>query len=181
MLSNFINFFDIEKEIVFSDNLYLDIINQLGGVSLKEGLFTIFKKEDIEKWNKILEETYENFGYKAKVFGYDWLGRCFGIDLREESFGDILMYEIGTAEVLEIPCDLEKFLDEEMPMESEACLAETFFYDWSNYSKQKLTYGQCAGYKVPLFLNGQDTKENLEISDMDVYWEIIRQVIKNGC
>lgn len=36
-----------------------------------------------------------------------------------------------------------------------------------------LPINKCVGYKVPLFLNGEDDIENLEVSDMEVYWEIM--------
>ena len=71
-----------------------------------------------------------------------------------------------------------EFLEKEIPLYTDACLAEKFFEEWSEFSKIKLQYGRCAGYKIPLFLGGADEKENLEDSDMEVYWEIITQVIK---
>jgi hypothetical protein len=32
------------------------------------------------------------------------------------------------------------------------------------------------GYRVPLFLGGSDTLENLEVTDLDVYWTICGQL-----
>lgn len=40
------------------------------------------------------------------------------------------MFEIGTGDVLEIPCVFEKFLNEEIPLYSDACLAAPFFNEW---------------------------------------------------
>lgn len=178
MFNKFLEYFGKRKQINYSNDLYNDFIEQLGGEKLGNGIFFVFKKDDISKWSHIISESFKEFNNKFKVFGYDWLGRCFGIDLREETKGNILMFEIGTNDVLEIPCAFDKFLEEEIPLYSEACLAESFFHEWTNYSKIELEYGRCAGYKVPLFLGGEDTKENLEDSDMEVYWEIITQVIK---
>lgn len=31
--------------------------------------------------------------------------------------------------------------------------------------------------KVPLFLNGEDELDNLEVSDMEVYWEIMMPLL----
>jgi hypothetical protein len=33
------------------------------------------------------------------------------------------------------------------------------------------------GYRVPLFLRGQDDIANLELVDIDVYWTIVGQLI----
>lgn len=38
-------------------------------------------------------------------------------------------------------------------------------------------HAQCIGSKKPLFLGGEDTIENLESLDLDVYWHIMGQVI----
>ena len=60
----------------------------------------------------------------------------------------------------------------------EDSLASEFFNEW--YEKQEhyvLKHNECAGYKVPLFLNGDDVVDNLEISDMEVYWEIMMPLI----
>lgn len=61
---------------------------------------------------------------------------------------------------------------------SDDCLAAGFFSEWYEASGHyELLHSQCAGYKVPLFLNGQDTLDNLEVSDMEVYWEIMAPLI----
>ncbi|WP_187360743.1 T6SS immunity protein Tdi1 domain-containing protein [Clostridium butyricum] len=178
MFDRFLEYFGEKERINYSGDLYNNFLEQLGGKQLGNGLFTVFKKNDIERWTRIISDTFIDFNNKFKIFGYDWLGRCFGIDLREETKGNILMFEIGTDDVLEIPCMFEKFLEEEVPLYSDACLSEGFFHEWANYSEIKLKYGRCAGYKIPLFLGGEDIKENLEDSDMEVYWEILTQVIK---
>jgi hypothetical protein len=36
---------------------------------------------------------------------------------------------------------------------------------------------QCVGYRKPLFLGGADKLENLELSDLDVYWHLMGQLI----
>ena len=42
----------------------------------------------------------------------------------------------------------------------------------------KIEYGRCAGYVIPLFLGGNDDITNLEDSDMEVYWNIMMQILK---
>ena len=121
-----------------------------------------------------------DFPKEFTVFGYDWLGRCFAIDLREKSKGRILMFEIGTADILEIPVSFENFLNDEIPNYSNECLASDFFEEWKEQSNAKAEYGSCVAYKVPLFLNGEDDLCNLEVSDMEVYWGIIGQLIPRG-
>lgn len=86
------------------------------------------------------------------------------------------MFEIGTNDVLEIPCSFEIFLNEEIPLYTDACLAKSFFDEWTKYSNKETVYGRCTGYKVPLFLGGEDSIKNLQDNDMEVYWSIITQI-----
>lgn len=176
MLDNFLDYFSEKTEVTYSGNMYNDFIMQLGGRRFGRGLFSSFSDDNVNKWTQIITEAYPEFKDKFAVFGYDWLGRCFGIDIREKAGESILMFEIGTNNILHIPCSFERFLNEEIPLHSDACLAEPFFNEWMEYSKTEIQYGRCAGYKIPLFLGGEDAVSNLEDSDMEVYWGIMAQV-----
>ena len=115
------------------------------------------------------------FANIIKVFGYDWMGRHFAVDTRN---GTVLLMEPGTGEVLSLPTDFVDFHNTEIVEFSDDCLAAGFFSEWYEASGHyELLHSQCAGYKVPLFLNGQDTLDNLEVSDMEVYWEIMAPLI----
>lgn len=179
MFTNFLLYFSENRDVKYSDDLYSDFILQLGGKRFGKGLFNSFSLDNVKKWTEIVNEAYPEFANKFKLFGYDWLGRCFGIDLREQTYGNVLLFEIGTADILGIPCTFQEFLNEEIPLYSDACLAESFFNEWLEYSDVANEYGECVGYKIPLFLGGEDTVENLEICDMEVYWGVIAQ-IKTG-
>lgn len=178
MLDDFFKFFGIKESMEETNDLYKDFLKQYGGKQFGSGLFVVFRENDLEKWTQIISSTFEDFKGIFKVFGYDWLGRCFAIDLREDTKENIVMFEIGTNDVLEIPCAFREFLEKEIPLYTDACLAEKFFKEWSEFAKIKLQYGRCAGYKLPLFLGGADEKENLQDSDMEVYWDVITQIIK---
>lgn len=176
MISDFLLFFGENNIIEYSENLYDDFIMQLGGKRFGNGLFNSFSKNNVNKWTEIVSEAYPEFQNMFKIFGYDWLGRCFGIDLRRNTYGNVLMFEIGTNDVLEIPCSFETFLNEEIPLYADACLAKSFFDEWMKYSQETLVYGRCASYKIPLFLGGEDSINNLEDSDMEVYWSVVTQL-----
>lgn len=176
MFSVFLNFFDESLEVNYSDNLYKDFVNQLGGKQFGNGVFNTFTVNMVERWNGIVTEAYPEFSNMFSVFGYNWMGRCFGVDLRKNTYGNILLFEIGTNDVLEIPCSFASFLNEEIPLYADACLAKTFFDEWMAVPERKLSFGRCAGYKIPLFLGGEDSIANLEESDMEVYWNMITQI-----
>ena len=176
MLNNFFEYFSIPPINNENNSSVYDLfIEKSGGKSFGSGIFNSFSKLNIDKWNTIVAEAYPDFKGKFRLFGYDWLGRCFGVDLGTTN-EQVLLFEIGTGDVLEIPVDMQKFLNEEIPDYAEDCLAESFFHEWINTQKTVLKYGQCVGYKVPLFLGGEDDIPNLELCDMEVYWGILSQL-----
>lgn len=149
------------------------------GVSFAQGLYRLHSYASIDKWNKIVSEAFPEYKGRIECFGYDWLGRQFSLDKSRVVDGEeqILMFEPGTGEVLEIPCNFMQFHNEEIPDYHDACLASEFFNDWMRINNTTLDQQECAGYKVLLFLSGADIVENLEKSDMEVYWSICAQLI----
>lgn len=77
------------------------------------------------------EDLYNDFIMQlgGKRFGHG-LFNSFSKDnvkkWTENTYGNILMFEIGTNDVLEIPCVFDKFLNEEISLYADACLAKSF-------------------------------------------------------
>jgi len=177
MFSKFLDFFDKHIEYKIDGSTYETLLNNFEGMEFGDGIFRLFNKRDLYKWSEIVTGAYPEFKDKFDLFGYDWLGRCFAIDLRDRN---ILMFEIGAGEVLNIPCDILEFLNVEIPVYNDACLASTFYKEWVEYCGKNAKLNYCMGYKVPLFLGGEDDISNLEEIDMEVYWSITGQ-LNNQC
>lgn len=178
MFNDFLAFFNIDKPIERNIDVYGTFLFELGDKQFGNGLFNTFSLTNVDKWTGIAEQAYPGLKGKIKPFGHDWLGRIFAVDLREPRNGLILMLEIGTGQALEISCNMEEFLNEEIILSTDACLAKSFYEEWCSLGNEVPVQGQCVGYKVPLFLGGSDDVTNLELSDMEVYWGIISQIIK---
>lgn len=177
MFDNFLAFFGVDQQIGQSDDVYGTFLSELGGTLFGDGLFHAFPSADVSKWVSIAEEAFPELKGRIAPFGHDWLGRIFAVDQHESRKGMILMLEIGTGQVLEIPCNLEDFLNEEIILATDACLAKSFFEEWCSHSNVVPGPNQCIGYRIPLFLGGADDIANLELSDMEVYWGIMSQII----
>lgn len=178
MFEKFLKFFD--EEFICNEqgtDAYENFLKYLGGKQFGKGIFNTLEKNNLKKWTSVVEEAFPEFSGKFKLFAYDWLGRLYGIT-EQDSNEKVLIFEIGTGEVLEIPCDLLEFLNEEIPLHSNECLAMAFYKKWLRKKRKMPSYGRCIGYKVPLFLGGQDVIKNLEESDLEVYWYIITEVKK---
>lgn len=159
---------------------YAGFSSEFSGASFGGGLYRIHDDQSGPLALTLIAQAFPEFAARACPFGFDWLGRQFAVDLGRIVEGQplVLLLEPGTGEALEIPVPFSVFHDEELIEYADAALARQFFEIWSaaNSDSLPLRRDQCAGYRVPLFLGGSDTAENVELSDLEVYWSICGQL-----
>ena len=84
------------------------------------------------------------------------------------------MFDYSTGDYFELESSLENFFNIELVNYLDDTLdAKTF-----SKIKKNISFEQCLAYKKPLFLGGKDTIENLEITDMEVDWDLNYQIIQ---
>jgi len=159
---------------------YGEFVAEFAGASFGGGLYRVHDEQTGPRGLALIAEAFPEFAGRAGPFGYDWLGRQFAVDSDRIAAGQpqVLLLEPGTGEALEIPMPFADFHDDELVEYADAALAAEFFTAWSAAGHQPfpLKHDQCVGYRVPLFLGGQDVVENLELSDINVYWSICGQL-----
>ncbi len=169
MFEKFFDYANIDGDDSLTDPAAF--LKKYSGYTFNRGIYRIHDVNDIPKWTGIVENAFPEYKGSIQVFAYDWLGRQFAI---KKQTGTILLFEPGTGEVLNIPADFVEFHDVEIAEYSEDSLASGFFDEWINSEAGcDIPHNKCVGYKVPLFLNGEDNLDNLELSDMEVYWGVI--------
>lgn len=159
---------------------YADFAGEFAGASFASGLYRFHDAHSGPEALASIAEAFPEFAERALPFGYDWLGRHFAVDFGRVAAGEprVLLLEPGTGEVLEIPASFAAFHEQELLESPDAALASDFFKSWAatNVRSLPLRRDQCVGYKIPLFLGGEDTVENLEVTDLEVYWSIFGQL-----
>jgi hypothetical protein len=158
---------------------YSELAGMFAGVSFENGLYRLHDADTGPRGAAWIAESFPRFASRACPFGYDWLGRQFALDSGRRDGGEplVLLLEPGTGEVLEIPFSFARF-HEQLDELREPALAASFFARWAGADLGSLPLGamQRAGYKVPLFLGGKDSVENLEVIDLEVYWSLSGQL-----
>ncbi len=154
------------------------LVQMLGGCTFERGLYRVHSASSAIAANGLVADAFPDFRGRFSCFGFDWLGRQFATDRArgESSDPEVLMFEPGTGEALEIPVPFSRFHDEELIEYAEAVLAASFFANWIATQTNALDFDECVGYRTPLFLGGEDALSNLEVSDIDVYWTIMGQL-----
>jgi hypothetical protein len=150
------------------------------GASFDGGLYRLLAVEHIPSWSALGVAAFAEFSGRIECFAYDWLGRLFAVDSRRlvEGQPGVVMLEPGTGEALEIPANYLTFHCSELIEFAEAALARDAYDAWHKRDPQPLKSTECVGYKAPLFLGGADTVDNMERTDMHVYWDICTQLLK---
>jgi len=150
------------------------------GTVLHNGMYRVVTAETRKMGQEFIREAFAHRVGRVEVFGYSWLGNMFCLDSERIEGGarGVLLLEPGTGEELEIPANLTTFHEVELVQEPEAALAKELFDGWTALGGPAPGVGQCIGYKKPLFLGGADEVGNLEVSDLDVYWTISAQLIR---
>lgn len=156
-----------------------EFFSAFGGTSFGNGLYRAIHLADLSEWKGRVGVAFPEFKERITCFGYDWLGRVFAIDSQriEQGQPGVVMFEPGTGEALEIRSNIRTFHDDELIEYGDAALAIDFHKRWLASGGVAPAYAQCVGYKKPLFLGGADELENLELSDLDVYWHVAGQLI----
>jgi hypothetical protein len=115
-----------------------------------------------------------------RVFGYDWLGRLHAVD-RDGAWSDrgqIVRFSPASGEIEEAADarSLDEYLFEELPRNSRDWLSADYFEDWQAEVRRPLATTECASYRTPLLLGGEDDVPNLELELLNVHLATCGQI-----
>ncbi|TPM38340.1 DUF1851 domain-containing protein [Mesorhizobium sp. B2-3-4] len=156
-----------------------ELLAEFGGASFNRGLYRMVRASDVADWNARVCLGFPKFTGRITCFGYDWQGTAFATDAWRLEQGEpgVVMFEPGTGKALQIPANVRTFHEVELIQDEDAALAANIYTDWRRAGGAEPSYNQCIGYKKPLFLNGKDEIDNLELWDIDIYWHLMGQIL----
>lgn len=186
-LSKFLEIFETTSDVGNSDTStlsqlvdtdFVSVIKILGGKTFNGGLYRVMRADQISETTKSAEQIFPEFSGRIVVFGHDWLGRYFAIDLKQPEGGksQILILETGAGEVMNIPVSILDFHNVELIDHMNDALSSDFYEKWKKDNPSSIPSDKCIGYKIPLFLGGADEILNLEMIDLSVYAETCGQL-----
>lgn len=146
---------------------------------VSDGAYRLHRKEDVVRFNACAAEVFLDRALQFQCFGADWMGRQFALDQGRMIKGDpqVAILDPATGEIFEIPCGYREFHEIEMIKYPNETVEYDRFKQWLSSGGVAPKYGECIGFRVPLFLGGKDAFDNLEVVDLDVYWSISGQIL----
>jgi hypothetical protein len=160
------------------DSDSLSILSEVSGKTFNNGIYRVYKYTDMDRWTDRVSAFFLAMRGNCLAFGCDWLGRQFVLAWSEKKNGlpTVVCLEPGVPDSFCTDLSLREFHAEALVTKAESALAVEFYKKWRQMCSVDILPNQCVGYRVPLFLGGKDEIENLELTDMEVYFELCRQL-----
>lgn len=159
------------------------IRDQLGGIAIERGLYRVHVARSATAADLLVAEMFPEYGGRIRCVGFDWLGRQLAADLPlPVDDPPVLLFEPGSGRVFEAPTPLSEFHDRGLIEVREEALAVAFYLEWrsANPGMDQLDFSQCVGFRIPLFLGGEGSTPNLEVTALDFYWTLSGQLWATG-
>jgi len=143
------------------------------------GIYYLYGGTAINAWTELIGRAFPTFRGRVLCFGRDWMGNHFCLDKQRSESGEplVLLFEVGTGKVLELPATYESFHSSLSIQHADAVFAESLYRRWKALHPEPIRIEECVGYVVPLFLGGKDDVENLEKSNLSVYWHLMTELL----
>lgn len=154
------------------------LIAQFGRATLGDGLYRLHDEQSALAGEVLIAKAFPDFKIPVEAFGFDWLGRQFASDGSRGRSDDpeVLMFDVETGDVLEIPLPISEFHSIGYEEYADAIWATDLYSTWRTQHSAALAFEDCVGYKVPLCLGGSDSLDNMEVTNMAVYWHLTGQL-----
>ena len=153
---------------------YADFARQAAGLPLCGGLLRLAGAREGRLASGFVREGFPEFAAVAVPFAIDWIGRVVALDQSRPP--GLLLIEPGSAEAFEIDESFAGFFNVDVVDDPDLFLAADLYREWQAAGGEVPGAGQCAGFKVPLFLGGSGAAANLELTDLEVYWSFAAQM-----
>lgn len=167
---------------------YLEFAQAYAGAEFGDGAYRVHDALSGSNSMSLVEEYFFWRAGELFPFAFDWLGRQFALDSSKPLKGSfqVVLLEPGSGQILNTPEDFVGFHERELVEFGDEDLAVDFFRAWREQrslltgSPRELSWNECVGYKVPMFLGGLDELQNLEVVDVDVYWTLLGQLASSA-
>lgn len=160
------------------DEDYLFILDTLGGKTFNDGVFRVYRGDQVAGFTTTIASMFAAVKTTAIAFGYDWMGRQFVVDYSEmvDDKPTVVCLEPGVPDSFCTAEPILPFFNKALVTSADAALAEPLFRRWRKKRKRPIAPHECVGYKMPLFLAGEDELDNMELTDLDVYLTLCAQL-----
>jgi len=155
--------------------------DEMGGASFGRGLYRAVSQRDHAAVMQRVADAFPEYSERVFPLAFDWLNRifCADFDRTVDAKPLLLILSHLTDEVVDLPVGVDEFHNMHL-VEHHNGLLESGLFEAFLHSRQlnQLSYSECAGLSIPLFLGGHYAIENMEVADVEVDWSITAKLLQ---
>lgn len=145
------------------------------------GLYTIIDRTEAAMLTGLAESVFPTAAGKITVYAVDWMGRLFATTtgtgyLDSTGAATITCFDLAEPSAFATDTNFDDFHN----LTAIDMIADLFnleqFTQWTAVNAPPNDGTSCIGYKIPLFLGGQDALENMAKTDRSVYLHILSEL-----
>lgn len=158
---------------------FLEITEALGFGGHGGGRIFLLDRERGEEALELVQMAFPRRSSGAVPFARDWLGRIFATDFNRvvDNEPQVKLFELTHNKVLDVDESVKSFFSRGLVDEPDLYLEQDLYEQWRGAGGGVLAPSECASFKLPIFLGGEFSPENIEVSDLSVFWYTTGQVI----
>jgi hypothetical protein len=144
-----------------------------------DGTYTLLPRAEAASLTRLAASVFPVAAGKIAVFAADWMGRLFATNTSELDGGGcatIVCLDLAEPSSFTTEANFTKFHDVVAVEQMDALLNLNQYREWVASGPSPGDGVRCVGYKVPLFLGGEDSAANMELSDRSVYLSTLAEL-----
>jgi hypothetical protein len=150
------------------------LFSQWEGVTFEHGLYRVHTAASAAAAKKMADEMFTGIDDYHFFFAVDWKGRQYAWCTDVKS---VAIYEPAYGEAFDPEASIAEFHNHSLLEADREILCPAEFEQWRAASGvTDLPFDKCVGLTQPLFLGGTEDLDNMEMSDIGVYWSFTAQL-----
>lgn len=164
------------------DNVAKKGISNLKVGVYNDGIYTIISREVAGNLLPLVESVFPYSKGQIDIIAVDWMGRVFAVDASEKDASGLSMvscFDLAEPGSFCTDSNFDEFHEQVAVDRQYALLNMNQYEDWIKGNAPPSDGVSCVGYKVPLFLGGEDCLDNQELLDRSVYLHILAELYQS--
>jgi hypothetical protein len=180
----FLHCYKLTKPLAGDPPMMRDTMAKKGIMQLKigvynNGVYTIVSRDEASALLALVESVFEGMAGKIDIFAVDWMGRIFATDattLDATGLNIVTCFDLAEPNGFYTDANFDDFHNKVAVDRQESLFNMDQYEEWIKGNASPSDGVSCVGYKIPLFLGGEDAVENQELSDRSVYLHILAEM-----
>ena len=147
-----------------------------------DGTYTLLARPEAAYMTELAAGVFPVAAGRFTVFAADWMGRLFATDTSELDGGDsatVTCFDLAEPSSFTTEANFHDFHNVVAVEQMDDLLNMNQYREWVESGPSPGDGERCVGYKVPLFLGGEDSVGNMELADRSVYLHLMVEMFRS--